>query len=615
MKMQGIFKGKGTTVHGKGLFTRVFKTVYRLPFTVYLIIIAALLASGCSQDPTLAGGSSEIGNAGVAGVIRHENGNAAANTEVALIPEGAIPFEQESPGLPKRSLSTVSPRSFQTSETDNKGQFAFDDVDPGTYNIIARNTEERTAALLKHIEVPEQKYIDTLEAILLATASFTVYISDLQAENNGLLYIPGTDVYAEIGVDDLEAGTVSMENVPPAIYSEVSYVAAEESSGISITNEDISLRSGEESVIGPFASWSNSKKIIINTTSTGADVAGDVHNFPVLIRLSSSSSSSSSAFEFTQVEADGADLRFTKSDKVTPLAYEIESWDYVNGQAAVWVKMDTVYGDIDSQYIYMYTGKNDAPAQSSGPAVFDTAAGFTGIWHLADNADNAVAKDALGRNNGIMKSADTEMNTSDAAINGIVGTAVDFKGRGDIMHWIDLGADKPYINNVSEITLSLWMNADVDTFESKELLNFSIGGPLSSPQPESRAALAVSYDRIVLWARATDSGYLQPVSPQRPFNPKQWYHVTGVIKIPQDSIYLYVNGEQWEVAAVTFNAEATDITNSTASSMGANDYGKDDYFYGMIDEARLEVKARSPEWIKLSYENQKENSTVVRMED
>jgi hypothetical protein len=69
---------------------------------------------------------------------------------------------------------------------------------------------------------------------------------------------------------------------------------------------------------------------------------------------------------------------------------------------------------------------------------------------------------------------------------------------------------------------------------------------------------------------------------------------------------------QWIASPVAYSTPATDATNSTHSSIGANDWGKDDYFNGKIDEARLEDKARSPDWIKLSYENQKANDALIK---
>ena len=82
--------------------------------------------------------------------------------------------------------------------------------------------------------------------------------------------------------------------------------------------------------------WKYSKQLYLNTTATGADVSGTVTDFPVLVRLNSGT------FNFAEAKVNGDDIRFTKSDGLTPLLYEVEQWDATAGQAAVWVKVDTV---------------------------------------------------------------------------------------------------------------------------------------------------------------------------------------------------------------------------------------------------------------------------------
>jgi hypothetical protein len=59
---------------------------------------------------------------------------------------------------------------------------------------------------------------------------------------------------------------------------------------------------------------------------------------------------------------------------------------------------------------------------------------------------------------------------------------------------------------------------------------------------------------------------------------------------------------------------ATDNTNSTSGSIGGDENGATRRVNGTIDEVRAANRARSAEWIKLSYENQREGTTVVRIE-
>ena len=104
----------------------------------------------------------------------------------------------------------------------------------------------------------------------------------------------------------------------------------------------------------PMTGWRFSKRLYINTTASGANV----YSFPLLVRLDRSN------FDFSQARDSGQDIRFTKSDN-TPVSYEIEQWDRTNNRAAIWVKLDTIHGNNDQQYITMYWGASASIAPIS----------------------------------------------------------------------------------------------------------------------------------------------------------------------------------------------------------------------------------------------------------
>ena len=61
-------------------------------------------------------------------------------------------------------------------------------------------------------------------------------------------------------------------------------------------------------------------EIHMNTDTTGANIAGDVTEFPIVVKLNSSNFPG-----FADTKDGGADIRFTKQDG-TPLTYGIERW-------------------------------------------------------------------------------------------------------------------------------------------------------------------------------------------------------------------------------------------------------------------------------------------------
>src|SRR5665213_1705267 len=78
------------------------------------------------------------------------------------------------------------------------------------------------------------------------------------------------------------------------------------------------------------ASWGYRKSITFNnTTANIGTTAETLTNFPVLVELTSSN------FNFSKAQSVGQDIRFTASDGVSLLSYQIESWDSVAQQAYI----------------------------------------------------------------------------------------------------------------------------------------------------------------------------------------------------------------------------------------------------------------------------------------
>jgi len=564
------------------------------PYCGWFLGLICMLLSSCSLNNfQSAGGTTTETTNGVSASIRKSDGSAAAGAIVRFRRSDYV--TQPPSSLAKSTIYSAD------ALTDAQGHFEINGIDKGAYAIEVSDPSTGPglggAVLLTcSVDISDtiNLGIDTLRPFATVKG-----MADTTGTSGKKLFVQVVGIEQLASVDS--TGGFIISNLPAGLFS-LRVIAVAGSQTTVLGTDQVSAISGD-TVRVTMPGWSFSKRLFLNTTASGANVTGNVVNFPMVVRLTGGN------FNFSQAKNGGEDLRFTKSDG-TPLPYEIKSWDSAGTTAVVWVKIDTVYGNDSSHYFIMYWGASAGPASNSA-AVFDTASGFRGVWHLADNGANSTVKDATGRNNGVMKSDTTEINTSSVSITGVVGGAAVFHGR-DNFQWVDLGADRPFINGKQEITISLWMNADVNTYASKDLFNFSKGGVLSSSLPESRVSLALQHDTIVLKSRAMDTDSSHDVTSTQTFIPQTWYHVVGVIKIPKDSIYLYVNGVQWLASSAVYNATGTDATNSTHCSIGANALGKDQYFNGKIDEARLENTARSPDWIKLSFENQKADDALVK---
>ncbi|MCP4709583.1 MAG: DUF2341 domain-containing protein, partial [Planctomycetes bacterium] len=332
----------------------------------------------CSHNDTLTGGSTEVGNT-IAGTIKDTSGP-AEGVLVTLYPGDFNPVSEEVPD----SLCDT---------TDGGGEFLFKVAKAGIYNIQAFRPEDNTAALIRGVEIPDadtDTAVTAPNAKLNAVGAVTIHLKELAVEEDGQIYVPGTGITKAITMNDMNNGYLTVENLPPVTYSAIHYAEAGVEEEINILQEgNVNVPPGETVEVGPFHAWPDTAKIIINTSPTGADINENIHDFPLLVRIDSQSQSLSKSI-FASTQPDGAGLRFARPDGLTPVPYEIEHWDSDNKLAEIWVLIDTIHAKNDSQFIYMYTGKNGAYAQSLGKAVFDTANGFFSVWHLSEDSGQAM---------------------------------------------------------------------------------------------------------------------------------------------------------------------------------------------------------------------------------
>lgn len=121
----------------------------------------------------------------------------------------------------------------------------------------------------------------------------------------------------------------------------------------------------------------------IDTTAAGADVAGDVKDFPLAVTLTAAN------FDFSTAKPDGSDLRFSSDKDDAPLPHAIEHWDAQAKSALVWVKVPLIRGNRSDQVIFMQWQYPEAQSVAQPLEVFDTKDGFIGVFHLDDEGSSA----------------------------------------------------------------------------------------------------------------------------------------------------------------------------------------------------------------------------------
>lgn len=520
-------------------------------------------------SPTDTAGTTNTGNARVAAV--YPDHSPAANALVRLRPADYTADTVNALAKSRRNAIDI--------RTDNRGLALLQSIGNGSYTIEITD-ETGNAAMVGCRVDGGDAVIDsdtaTLRpfAVVSGTAAPGVYIRVAGLER---VVRVGADSLFEI--DDLPAGTHRLNVV---------------SGAASTVLDSIATASGDTTTVR-YASWRHSCRVVLNTTERGADTPENVIGFPLLIRLDSS------LLDFSEAAPGGSDVRFTGPD-FTALPYEIEQWDTVAALASIWVRVDTVYGNNDRQFVRMFWGNPGAESQSNGAAVFDSADGWCGVWHMSA-APGGAFPDASGRRG----SGRAEGFSVDRQ-SGIIGGTHLFDGIDDRIR-----IESPAGGWTADtFTVSAWIrlaDAAHDHYHrivtTKRFWSDSLGFSFVVNPAHEIGPPVGTQDYLSVWgsdslnfARAYDIGWTAST----------WYHVCAVVV--DDSVGIYRDAE-YVIDPDSRSTKAIGSIKPTTRPLfiGGN---TQDMFKGGIDEVRLTEGIRSNAWIKLTYENQRREQSLVR---
>lgn len=307
------------------------------------------------------------------------------------------------------------------------------------------------------------------------------------------------------------------------------------------------------------------------TTPAGADLpaGASLEGFPVLVRLHKD------FFDFSAARPNGEDLRFSSSTG-QPLAYQIESWDAAGGIASIWVRIPYIQGN-SRQELKLHWGKSDAASESSGKAVFNASNGYLSVWHMHDAVQDEV---------GTLVSTDT----GTTATAGTIGGARRFPpGKG-----IFCGDKNPnYPSGAAPHSTEAWIRAEQPNGRVVAWGNEQAQGKVVM---HHRSPPHISMDCYFSDANVSGTANV-PLS--------QWSQVVHTYQKGESR--LYVNGVLDGVTKRDGNA--LNVRSPARLWIGGWYHHYD--FVGDIDEVRISQVTRSADWIKLQYENQKPQQTLV----
>ena len=336
-------------------------------------------------------------------------------------------------------------------------------------------------------------------------------------------------------------------------------------------------------------------RIVIDTTSVGADTKESVSDFPLLVRLRSAN------FIFTEARDDGADLRFVDSGGAS-LRHEIERWDPENGVGDVWVPVPRILGDSKENFVNMYWGNPLAAPVSSGPSVFGD---FACVLHTTSLTDGIAARleDASGQGNlGLIQNPPA----SGVPADGIAGPGLALDGVGTYL------ATSTRMLSPQAFSVSLW-------FKTAGISRAGIAGFASKPTGSD-----VVFDREIwidergrLSFGILHGGTLAAVTSVTGYSDGAWH--LAVARFGGAGQYLFVDGESVADNPASSGADAYNgfwrfgeeplASPPPATTDAAPPAGN--FFAGDLDEIRFFADEQSDASIKLAYATQRPGASAV----
>ncbi len=337
------------------------------------------------------------------------------------------------------------------------------------------------------------------------------------------------------------------------------------------TSQPINIYAQSTNATNDYPDWRHSGSLWILTTPEGADLpqSASVEQFPLLVQLHQD------FFDFRQAKPQGEDLRFSSSSG-EPLAYQIEDWDAERGVANIWVRIPKISG-ASRQELTLHWGKEDATSESSGKAVFSPSNDYLSVWHM-----NEAPIDEVGTL--------TMRDTGTTPAKGIVASARHFSGGkglfgGDKITAYPVGASQHsteawFRPERPNTTLISWGNEER---QGKVVMQFR------SP-PHIRMDCYFSDANVHSNSRITLG---------------EWTHVVHTYQ--EGEAKLYING----VLGGASKKQGSPLNIKNPARLWIGGWYDNYDFLGDLDEVRISKVARSADWIKLQYENQKPNQTLV----
>ncbi|MGC9966098.1 MAG: MotA/TolQ/ExbB proton channel family protein [Syntrophobacteraceae bacterium] len=313
--------------------------------------------------------------------------------------------------------------------------------------------------------------------------------------------------------------------------------------------------------------WQFRRKIVFDTTSTGADVKENLNETAVLLRLHTGN------FSFAGARDDGSDIRFMSGDDKLPLKFQKELYDAANEIALFWVKVPRIMAGSKQDFIWIYYGNKSAAQVQDPGGVYDVNQLL--VYHLDEAEGKPRDETAYGNH-------PSEF-SSEMGIPAVIGTGLSLNGSSDRI----VIPRSSSLNFSTGFTFSAWVRISQPQNNGR-LLSWE----------DQNQSLIIGIDQTKVFARSTAGGQAAETEKTADLPLQSWHHL-AVTAEPSKRMTIYLDGTEmnWVNLPGALPEPASDLC------VGASLKGGD-FFSGDLDEIELSKTARSAEWIRAAVRGQ-----------
>lgn len=524
----------------------------------------------CTSNDHIAGGSGSTTTNGFTARVFDNNNNVVSDAIVRIRPVDYYASEFNT------NLSGTVADTF----TGSDGKILFTNLIQGAYlvEVFNKKTDEGVVFRCDIRDGP----VNNLGNFTIKPTGSINGIIDAKLLLNNINYMIQVYGMERVAAVDSKTGNYHFTNLPPAEY--VLRVASSDSIFVPFDLDPVVVTSGDTVSIDPLADWLHKGILSIDNRNAGISETDTVFNFPLLLRLDQTN------FDFSLAKKKGTDLRVTKENG-SNVFYETEWWDSINSTAAIWIHVDTLYGNRPIQKLLLYWGNKKGGSLSNPSKVFDTTFGFRGVWHLNESGgteqQDATGNNRIGIPNGMDGSND---------IPGNIGRAQQFKG--SPQHIVFTVDDRLSVNN-SFFMASFWIKPDSNTTTENQSIFI---------QKNNGYGLHLNNNNQWVFSVSMPDSNGDSCSAPAIFN--EWTLISFIRK--ESSYYFFVN--DLPVDSFFINTTEPVYNDENSQIISGCSTNNSNCFSGVMDELRISNKPISELWIRLCYLTQRKGQNVVNIE-